>query len=160
VLSIVVAHASNRVIGRQGQLPWRLPSDLRRFRELTLGHTVVMGRKTFQSLPDAFRPLPGRHNVVISANPGYLPPPGVELRSDLQAPLYESGEECFVIGGGSIYRQLLPAAARVYATEIDAPVAGDVFFEQLSPRSWVCVGESEPIRENGHTFVFRTYDRR
>lgn len=159
MLSIVVAHSSNRVIGHRGRLPWDLPSDLRHFRELTLGHTVVMGRKTFQSLPDAFRPLPGRHNVVISADPNYRPP-GVELRSDLEGPFDEGSKECFIIGGSSIYRQLLPAAERVYATEIDARLDGDVFFERLAPHEWKCVQESEPIQENGHMFVFRTYERR
>jgi dihydrofolate reductase len=159
MLSIVVAHSSNRVIGREGRLPWHLPTDMRRFRELTLGHTVVMGRRTFQSLPDAFRPLPGRRNVVISANPGYRPA-GAELHLDVAGPFDAGGEECFVIGGGSIYRQLLPAAARVYATEIHTRLVGDTFFERLSPREWECVQESGPIQENGHTFVFRTYDRR
>jgi dihydrofolate reductase len=160
MLSIVVAHSSNRAIGRRGELPWRLPSDLRRFRDLTLGHTVVMGRKTFQSLPDAYRPLPGRRNVVISADPSYSPPPGVDLRSDIEGPFVQDGEECFVIGGGSIYTQLLGAAGRVYATEIDAHVEGDTFFEQLAASEWERVQQSEPLHENGHSFVFCTYERR
>src|SRR5579871_1998316 len=98
MVSIVVAYASNGVIVRGGQLPWRLPSDLRRFRELTIGGTVLMGRKTFQSLPAAHRPLRERRNVVLSADPD-LQAPGAEVHDSLRAALAACGEECFVIGG-------------------------------------------------------------
>jgi dihydrofolate reductase len=158
VLSIVVAQASNRVIGHRGELPWRLPSDLRRFRALTIGHTVLMGRRTFESLPDAHRPLAERRNLVISSNPDFGPA-NVEVYASLDAALRAGGEDCFVIGGGSVYAQVLPRADRVYATEIETSPPGDVFFPALEPARWRCVEESEPISENDLAFVFRTYDR-
>ncbi len=158
MLSIVVAQASNRVIGHRGELPWRLPSDLRHFRALTIGHTVLMGRRTFESLPDAHRPLAERRNLVVSSNPE-LRPANVGVYTSLDGALRACGGDCFVIGGGSVYAQALPRADRVYATEIDASPPGDVFFPALEPAEWRCVQESEPISENDLSFVFRIYDR-
>jgi dihydrofolate reductase/diadenosine tetraphosphate (Ap4A) HIT family hydrolase len=158
VISIVVARAANGAIGHRGQLPWRLPSDLRRFRALTLGHTVVMGRKTYESLPPQHRPLRERHNVVVSANPAFRPP-DVEVHGTLQAALAAHGEDCFVIGGGSIYAQALEHSDRVYATEVDASPAGDAFFPELSPQEWRCVEEGEPLFEDDHRFAFCVYER-
>lgn len=158
MVSIVVAHASNRVIGHKGALPWRLPSDLRRFRELTIGGVVLMGRRTFESLPAAHRPLRERRNLVVSSNPG-LDAPGAEVHASLDAALGACGADCFVIGGGVVYEQVLPRAQRVYATYVDTVAEGDVFFPTLAPEQWRCVQESEPLHENDLTFVFRTYDR-
>jgi dihydrofolate reductase len=158
VISLVVAHAANRVIGREGGLPWHLPTDMKRFRELTTGHTVVMGRKTFQSLPHAYRPLPDRRNLVLSSDPN-LQAPGAEVFAHLPSALEACGGECFVIGGERTYREALPLAARVYATEIEEQIAGDVFFPELAPSEWRCVHREEPIAENGHTFTFRVYER-
>jgi len=182
VISIVVAYGVNGAIGHRGRLPWRLPSDLRRFRELTVGNTVVMGRRTFEGLPPQHRPLRERRNVVISANPGFRPPgvdtapgaaeleihasPGcspaataLEVHTSLESALAAHGSDCFVIGGESIYEQALPLADRVYATRVEASPEADAFFPELSPEEWRCVEESEPIVENDHTFVFRVYDR-
>lgn len=158
MISIVVAHASNGVIGREGALPWRLPSDMRRFRALTGGGTVVMGRRTYESLPDAFRPLPERRNIVLSANSAYAPT-GAEVYGDLESALEACGRECFVIGGAVTYRQALPLAGRVHATEIDAEPHGDAFFPALDPARWRCVERSEPVLENGHSFSFCVYER-
>jgi dihydrofolate reductase len=158
VLAIVVAHSSNRVIGRDGQLPWSLPSDLRRFRELTIGGTVVMGRRTFESLPVRHRPLRGRRNLVVSSDP-YFSPPGVEVHASLEAALAACERRCFVIGGGSIYAQALPHTERVYATHVECDSVGDTFFPPLTEDDWGCVEEGRQLRENGHAFVFRTYDR-
>jgi dihydrofolate reductase len=159
VISIVVAHSRNQVIGHRGRLPWHLPSDLRRFKQLTLGHAVVMGRKTYESLPERFRPLPDRRNVVLSANPAFRPQ-GVDVHATLEAALEACGGDCFVIGGGTVYAQALAFAERVYATEVDAESEGDAFFPALSPEQWRYVDEGEPLHENDHAFVFRTYDRR
>ncbi|HXE45147.1 MAG TPA: dihydrofolate reductase [Conexibacter sp.] len=159
MISIVVAHSRDHVIGHQGRLPWHLPSDLRRFRELTLGRTVIMGRKTFESLPDAFRPLPERTNVVLSRNPRFRPE-GAEVYPTLQAALTACARDCFVIGGGAVYAQALRFADRVYATEIDAEAVGDTFFPALAPAEWQYVDESEPLAENDYSFIFRTYARR
>lgn len=156
MVSIVVAQGSNRVIGVEGGLPWHLPSDMRRFRDLTMGHAVVMGRKTFESIPDRFRPLPGRRNVVISSNVRY---DGVEMAPTLAAAVRACDGNCFVIGGGQVYAEALGIADRCYVTEVDAAAQGDTFFPQLPDAEWRCVEESEPISENDHSFVFRVYDR-
>ena len=158
MISIVVAHASNGVIGRDGGLPWRLPSDLRRFRELTSGGTVVMGRATYESLPAAFRPLPERRNIVLSSNPDYEAE-GAEVFGSLESALAASPGGCFVIGGDATYRQALPLTDRVYATHVEADVDGDAFFPPLSDADWRCVETSAPLAENDHEFTFRTYER-
>ncbi len=157
MISIVVARSRNGVIGRDGELPWRLPSDLKRFRELTEGHTVVMGRRTFESLPERFRPLPRRRNIVLSRDADYSPI-GAEVCSDLADALAASAD-CFVIGGGETYSEALPLAERVYATEIDALIDGDVFFPELAPQQWRCVERSADIVENEWRFAFCVYER-
>jgi dihydrofolate reductase len=159
VIAIVVAHGRNRVIGRDGGLPWHLPADLRRFRELTSGHAVVMGRRTFESLPPRFRPLPGRRNLVLSSDPAYDPGPGAEAFTSLGAALEACGGSCFVIGGARVYEQAAALADRIYATHVDAAPDGDAFFPELEAGAWRCVEESEPLSENDHDFVFRVYDR-
>jgi dihydrofolate reductase len=158
-VSIIVAQGSNRVIGSQGRLPWHLPSDLRRFRDLTRGHAVVMGRKTFESLPPAFRPLPDRRNLVISSNRGYSAGPGAEVFASLPEALEACDGSCFVIGGGQVYAQATALADRVYVTDVAADPPGDAFFPLLADDEWRCVEESGPMSENGHAFVFRVYDR-
>jgi len=158
VVSIVVAHSTNRVIGRDGGLPWRLPTDLKRFRELTTGAAVVMGRRTFESLPERFRPLPDRRNGVLRSRPD-ASAPGAEVMASLEAALEACDGDCFVIGGGQTYAEALPLAERVYATRVDAEVGGDVFFPELEPSEWRRVDCSEPISENGHRFAFEVYER-
>ena len=158
MISIVVAHSSNRVIGRDGGLPWRLPADMRRFRELTTGSTVVMGRRTYESLPDAFRPLPERRNLVLSGDPAYRPP-GVEVFASLESALEACGGDCFVIGGEVTYRDALPRCERLYVTEIDAEVEGDAYFPEIDEEQWRCVDDGTPLIENELGFVFRTYER-
>jgi dihydrofolate reductase len=157
-VSIIVAQGSNRVIGSGGRLPWHLPSDLRRFRDLTRGNAVVMGRKTFESLPPAVRPLPDRRNLVISSNPDYVAP-GAEVFGSLEAALEACARTCFVIGGSRVYAEAAPVADRVYLTDVDAGPPGDAFFPVLAEEEWSCVEQSERITENDHDFVFRVYDR-
>ncbi len=158
MISIVVAHSANRVIGREGELPWRLPSDLKRFRDLTTGHAVVMGRTTYESLPARVRPLPGRRNIVLSTNPSYGPA-GAEVFGDLHAALDACGRDCFVIGGGITYAEALPLTDRVYATHVDCEVDGDAYFPELPAHDWHCVERGEPVAENDHTFTFAVYER-
>jgi dihydrofolate reductase len=155
-VSIVVAQGSNRVIGVSGGLPWHLPSDMRRFRELTMGHAVVMGRKTYESIPARFRPLPGRRNLVISSNASYE---GAEVFATLAAAVEACEGKCFVIGGGQVYADAMEIAQRCYVTDIDHAPDGDTFFPQLAAEDWDCTEESEILSENGHSFVFRVYDR-
>lgn len=173
MVSIVVAYAENRGIGYEGRLPWRLPSDLRRFRELTMGGTVLMGRKTFQSLPDAYRPLPGRRNVVLSADPDFgavaettgaraepaQTSTSVEKHASLDDALRACGADCFAIGGGSVYEQALPLAQRVYATLVQGTPRSDTFFPELPPDEWRRSERGEEIHENGQRFRFAVYDR-
>ena len=158
MVAIVVAHSANRVIGRDGALPWRLPSDLRRFRELTLGNTVLMGRRTYESLPDSSRPLPGRRNLVLSSDPSYRPE-GAEVFSSLDGALAACDGDCFVIGGEVTYRDALPLCERLYATEIDAELDGDAYFPEVDPAEWQLVEDGERRVENDLGYAVRTYER-
>ncbi len=136
-VSLIAAVARNGVIGRDNAMPWRLPSDLKRFKAITTGHPVVMGRKTFQAIG---RPLPGRANIVVSRQ-GFAAP-GAEVVADLAAALAKAGEtegeggEIFVIGGAEIYRQAIAAADRLYITEVDTQPDGDARFPAIDPASW------------------------
>ena len=158
MVSIVVARAGNGVIGRDGGLPWHLPTDMRRFRELTSGHAVVMGRRTFESIPERYRPLPERRNLVLSANRGWRAP-GAEVFGDLAAALASCDQDCFVIGAERTYREALPLAERVYATEVEGEIEGDVFFPALVDGEWRCAQRSERVVENDHGFSFCVYER-
>lgn len=135
-LSIIVAVASDGAIGRANDLLWHLPADLKRFKELTTGHTILMGRKTFESLPRG--PLPNRRNIIISRS---LPAqPGAEVYPTIQQALEAcaSDEEVFIIGGGEIYRQLLPDTERIYLTRVQASFPdAEVFFPELNPTEWI-----------------------
>ena len=136
ILSIIVAVASDGAIGRANDLLWHLPADLKRFKELTTGHTILMGRKTFESLPRG--PLPNRRNIIISRS---LPAPsGAEVYPTIQQALEAcaSDEEVFIIGGGEIYRQLLPDTERIYLTRVQASFPdAEVFFPELNPTEWI-----------------------
>ena len=135
-LSIIVAIASDGAIGRANDLLWHLPADLKRFKELTTGHTILMGRKTFESLPRG--PLPNRRNIIISRS---LPAqPGAEVYPTIQQAMEAcaSDGEVFIIGGGEIYRQLLPNTERIYLTRVQASFPdAEVFFPELDPTEWV-----------------------
>jgi dihydrofolate reductase len=155
---IVVAYAANRAIGRDGGLPWHLPTDMKHFRELTTGGTVVMGRKTYESIPERFRPLPGRRNVVLSHRLPALP--GADVFNDFGAAVASVSGPCFVIGGGETYAEALPVTSRVVATEVEGDVEGDTFFPALDGDEWACVSEGERVEENGFAFRIKVYDRR
>ena len=135
-LSIIVAVASDGAIGRANDLLWHLPADLKRFKELTTGHTILMGRKTFESLPRG--PLPNRRNIIISRS---LPAqPGAEVYPTIQQALVAcaSDEEVFIIGGGEIYRQLLPDTEQIYLTRVQASFPdAEVFFPEFDPNEWI-----------------------
>jgi len=133
-VSIIAALARNRAIGRDNRMPWRLPEDLRRFRRLTIGHAVIMGRKTFESIGS---PLPGRNNIVITRSRDWSAP-GCTVVYSLDAALSAAAdsEEAFVIGGAQIYALALPRARRLYMTEIDRDFEGDTFFPELDRSRW------------------------
>ncbi len=158
ILTLVVAHARNRVIGRDNTLPWRLPPDLQHFKRVTLGKPIVMGRKTWESLG---RPLPGRHNIVISRNAGYEAA-GATVVDSLSAALAAAGdvEEVCVIGGAQIYEQALALADRIIATEIDADVAGDAWFPALPDSDWKQAVRDEQPPHDDLPYAFVTWTRR
>ncbi|RBY98189.1 dihydrofolate reductase [Blastococcus sp. TF02-8] len=131
---MIWAQARGRVIGADGGLPWHLPEDLRLFRALTTGSTVVMGRRTWESLPERFRPLPGRVNVVLTSDPGWSVE-GAERAASVEQVL-AGHPSCWVIGGGSVYTAFLPHAERVVVTDVDLEVDGDTWAPELDDR-WV-----------------------
>jgi len=162
-ITLVAALARNRVIGRGNTLPWRLPEDLRRFKALTTGHPVIMGRKTFQSIVAALgRPLPGRLNIIVTRSPDYAAP-GCIVAASLEAAIAaaEPAAEVFVIGGAEIYREALASAHRLHLTEIDADFEGDAWFPDLPPGAWREISREShpPGPEFAHRYAFVVYER-
>ncbi len=150
---IVAAVARNGVIGNGGDLPWRLPEDLARFKRMTMGATLVMGRKTFESIG---RPLPGRKTIVLTHRPDWVEE-GVDVADSLERALdmaRESGEDVFVAGGAEVYRAALRVADRLELTEVDAEPDGDTYFPQVDWTGW-----TETSREQRSGFAFVSYVR-
>ncbi len=160
-LELVVARARNQVIGRAGTLPWSLPDDLRRFRELTWGRPILMGRSTHESIG---RALPGRRNLVLSRQAGYCGAAGVEVHSNLDAALDACAGEAavMVIGGAALYALTLPRAERLLLTEVEAEVEGDVWLPAVDLAAFECVGEwHHPAdAQHAHAFTLRDWRRR
>jgi dihydrofolate reductase len=152
-LSIIVAMSRNRVIGRHGELPWKLSADLQRFKRLTMGHPIIMGRKTFESIG---RPLPGRRSIVISRRPNYQVE-GAQTAANLQEAILaaQDADESFVIGGGEVYSQALPLAERLYVTAVETDSEGDAFFPQLNERQWRLVEETTHPADERNLFPMR-----
>jgi dihydrofolate reductase len=144
-ISLIVAMASNRVIGLNNQMPWHLSADLKKFKKITMGAPILMGRKTYESIG---RPLPGRTNIIISRNPTYSQP-GCLVFNDIDKALASCGdvEEVFVIGGSDFYKSMLPVADTLYLTQIDQEFPGDTFFPEFDPDQWIEV-EREDIRND------------
>ncbi|MFH1621418.1 MAG: dihydrofolate reductase [Patescibacteria group bacterium] len=155
MINIIVAIAKNNCIGKNGQLPWHIPEDMKHFKELTNGKTVVMGRKTWESLPEKFRPLPDRLNVVVTRQAGYQVPVGVLVFPSLESALAAyKNDETFVIGGAQIYTQALPQTDRLYVTHVDQVIDGDAFFPAIDPLIW-----KELERDEHEGFSFATYEK-
>ncbi len=129
IISIIAAMAENRVIGRENELPWDLPSEHRRFKAITMGHPVIMGRRTFESIG---HPLPGRRNIIISTQQGYSPE-GCTVVNDLRAAITACGDadEVFICGGEAVFREAMPLADRIYLTIVDEEFDGDAFFPDI-----------------------------
>ena len=159
-VTIIAALSRNRVIGRANRLPWQISDDLKRFKALTLGHPVIMGRKTYESIG---RPLPGRDNIVITRSRKFSAP-GCRVVHSLEAALAESSgvDEVFVIGGEQIYASALPRADRLQLTEVDADIDGDAYFPDFDRKPWREVKreprstlDPQPLR-----YDFVTYEKR
>jgi dihydrofolate reductase len=155
-ISLIVAMARNRVIGRNNALPWRLPEDLKRFKAITMGHPIIMGRKTYESIG---RPLPGRANIVVTRS-GQFEAPGCTVVRSPQAALdaCAGADEAFVIGGADIYRAFLDRADRLLVTEIDADFEGDAYFPDFDPEEWRETAR-ERIAGAGFPFAFVSRER-
>lgn len=163
--ALIVARANNGVIGRNNQLPWHLPADLRYFKQITLGKPVIMGRNTFESIG---RPLPGRTNVVLTATPGWQAP-GVRVVADLEKALtlaraqaaLDGVDEVMVIGGARVYGQAMAWVDRLYVTEVDVTPEGDAHFDAPDPVQFALVAEtSHPATETEPAHSFQVWDRR
>jgi dihydrofolate reductase len=159
-LTLIVARARNGAIGHAGTLPWRLPEDLAFFKRTTMGHPIVMGRKTWDSIG---RPLPGRRSIVVTRNTAFTAP-GAEVVGTLDAALKAAGDvpEVFVVGGSELYASAMPRADRLIITEIDQDFDGDTLFPAPDPRDWVAVGREAPPPAPNRPFAFGwvTYHRR
>ena len=158
-LSCIVAVSENGVIGRGNGLPWKLSADLRRFKQLTTGHAVIMGRKTFESIGG---PLPHRTSVVMTRNQDYAPPGVTVVHSFVQAIVAcKDHQEAFVIGGEAVFREALPRTERLYLTRVHADVAGDAHFPETDLADWTLVQLEHHAADerNDHEFSFCLYER-
>ena len=158
-ISIIVAASTNNVIGKNGGLPWRLPEDLKRFKETTMGKPMIMGRATWDSIS---RALPGRQNIVLTRQPE-LVATGCDVVASVEDALAAAGnaEEVMIIGGGELYRQFLPRTDRIYFTRVHVDIDGDTFFPELNESAWqVVTKESYPVdAEREYAFDILTMER-
>lgn len=156
MIKIIVAMSDNRVIGSNNELIWKLSSDLKRFKELTTGHPVVMGRKTYESIG---RPLPNRRNIIITRNSEYEVE-GCEVVSSLEEALLLTNNDCFIIGGGEIYKQSLEIADKIYLTVVHKDFEGDTTFPELG-KEWATIDtkDFEADEKNEYNYSFIEYDR-
>lgn len=160
MLSLVVAVGENHEIGRHGRMPWHLPADLKRFKALTLGKPVIMGRKTFEAIG---KPLPERRNIVVTRNPAWHAP-GCETAASLTDALVlaAGAREIMLIGGGELYREALPRAQRIYLTRVYARFEADTFFPALDQAEWRETARAEHVADARNPFAcsFITLERR
>ncbi len=154
MLSIIVAKAKNNIIGKNNKLLWHLPDDLKRFKELTIGHNIIMGRKTFESLGGI---LPNRKHIVFTQNPDFkINDENVQVvHSMLEIQEYiENNEENFVIGGAMIYNLLMPYVTKMYVTEIEKDFQGDAFFPRIDTRVWKEVSREKGMKDENNDFDY------
>jgi dihydrofolate reductase len=164
-VSLIAALTRNRVIGKNNDLPWHLPDDMKYFMQTTRRHTVIMGRKNYQSIPEKFRPLPNRTSLVISRQKDFSAPGCTVVHSMDEAMAFarQSGEEeVFIIGGAEIYQLGMPLTQRMYLTEIDVILPGDTHFPLYNSADWMEVSRTHHPADDRHqySFDFVVYDRR
>ena len=159
MISLIVAASTNNGIGARGELPWRLSADLRRFKALTMGKPIVMGRLTHESIG---RPLPGRQNIVVSRQPDFKAADS-DVAQSLDAAIAVAGDaqEIMIIGGSHIYQEFLPRADRIYLTRVQAEIEGDVFLPNLAADEWIEISREEHSADesNEYDVAFVTLDR-
>lgn len=160
LITLIVAVADSGVIGRDNALPWHLPEDLKRFKRLTMGKPIVMGRKTYESIG---KPLPGRQNIVVTRDPNYRPE-GLTVVHDPRAAARAAGgaEEIMIIGGAELFRVFLPLAGRIHLTRVHGDIAGDVMWPALDSREWQVVErEAHAVDDrHAHAMTFEVWERR
>lgn len=161
MLTIIAAAAENNALGKDNQLLWHLPEDFKRFKTLTSGHYIIMGRKTFESFP---KPLPNRTHIIITRQPNYQAPEGCIVVTSLEKAmeLCPKNEEAFVIGGGEIYQQALDVVDKIDVTRVHTTLDADTFFPTIDPTLWKMVFEEFHPKDDKHAFdfTFLTYVKR
>ena len=158
-IHLIYARSANGVIGANNTLPWHLPEDLAHFKRTTMGSPVIMGRKTWDSLPPKFRPLPGRQNLVLTRQAAWQAPGAVRVGSVAEArALFPEGSDAWVIGGAEVYAQALPLADSVVVTEIEADFDGDAFAPDV-PSTWRETSRERHLAANGLAYSFVVYQR-
>nr|WP_209125037.1 dihydrofolate reductase [Alkalihalobacillus sp. BA299] len=161
MISFLVAMDKNRVIGKDNDLPWRLPADLAYFKKVTMGHPIVMGRKTYESIG---RPLPGRENIIITRNQNYSAEGCTVLHSldDVKKVIDDSTKEVFIIGGAEIFKEAFPIADKLYITHIDEAFEGDTYFPAFSDQEWKEVSREKGVKDekNPYDYYFSVYERK
>ncbi len=158
-LTLVAAIARNGVIGKDNRLPWHLPEDLAHFKALTTGHAVIMGRKTWDSLPARFKPLPRRLNIVVTRDAAFRAEGTVIVHSLPAAVAAAGNDAAFVIGGAEIYALALPLASHIEFTEVDVDCEGDAFFPAFDRAAWRETARERHKSVNGLDYAFATYQR-
>ncbi len=158
MISLIAAISKNWVIGKDGRLPWKLPADLAYFKKTTMGHPVIMGRKTFESLG---KPLPGRENIVITKSRNYPPQNCLIFHSIDEAKTFCKDENSFIIGGSQTYQEFFPYAERLYITLIDEDFEGDSFFPVIEPQIWRLISQTKGERneQNPYDYSFLVYGK-
>jgi dihydrofolate reductase len=153
MINIIVATSENNVIGRENGIPWYIPQDLKHFKKLTVGTTVIMGRKTYESLPKEYKPLPNRVNIIISRNKKYIAK-GCLVVSSLEQAIKKSdnNKQIFIIGGGEIYKKAIKYTEKIYLTKIHKEIKGDTYFPKLN-KFWKLVSEE---KKEGFSFLIYT----
>lgn len=159
--ALIAAADQENGIGKENAMPWNIPSDLKYFSKVTNGATVIMGRKTYESLPAAHRPLPNRTNIILTRNSDYNLPNGVQMAESLDEALEIAKDPIFVIGGANVYAQAInhPDCNRIYLTHIQGTYNCDAFFPKFDLNIWKPVFKSENFSENGHQFQFVVYEK-
>ncbi len=154
---LIAAISKNNAIGNKGKLPWHIPEDLKRFKEITGGKTVLMGRKTYESILGYLgKPLPNRKNIVITRQEGYAVPEGVLVYKTIEDAFQKhEGEDIYVIGGAEMYAQTIGLAEKLYITEVHQEIEGDAFFPKIEDATW-----QESARENHEGYSFVIYEKR